>query len=41
MESRINWRFDYGCNRKNTGSKNLQLEPVEITGVTTQERPLR
>ncbi len=41
MESKINWRFDYGFNRKNTNSKNLQLEPGEITGVTTQERPIR
>lgn len=41
MESKINWRFDYGFNRKNTSSKNLQLEPGEITGVTTQERPIR
>lgn len=41
MESKINWRFDYGFNRKNTSSKNLQLEPGEITGITTQERPIR
>lgn len=41
MESKINWRFDYGHNKRNTSSKNLQLEPGEITGITTQERPIR
>lgn len=41
MESKINWRFDYGHNKRNTSSKNLQLEPGEITGITTQERPVR
>lgn len=41
MESKINWRFDYGFNKRNTSSKNLQLEPGEITGITTQERPIR
>lgn len=41
MESTVNWRFDYGMNYKNTGNKNLQLEPGEITGVSSQERPLR
>lgn len=40
IESRINTCFDYGMNYRNTGSDNLQLEPGDIEGVSTQERPL-
>lgn len=40
LESRINTYFDYGCNYRNTQSKNLMLEPGQITGVATQSRPL-
>lgn len=39
IESKINTFFDYGMNYRNTQSKNLQLEPGEITGVATQDRP--
>lgn len=40
MESRINTFFDYGMNYRNTSSTNLMLEPGEITGITSQARPL-
>ena len=40
LESRINTYFDYGMNYRNTNSNNLMLEPGEITGITSQERPL-
>ena len=40
IESPINTYFDYGMNYKNTQSKILQLEPGEISGVSSQDRPL-
>ena len=40
IESPINTFLDYGMNYRNTFSKNLQLEPGEITGVAVQDRPL-
>uniref|UniRef100_A0AAU8B9W2 Uncharacterized protein n=1 Tax=Dulem virus 42 TaxID=3145760 RepID=A0AAU8B9W2_9CAUD len=40
METKINTFFDYGMNYRNTSSPNLQLEPGEITGVCSQDRPL-
>lgn len=40
MWSKINTRFDYGQNYRNTNSPNLQLEPGTITGVTSQDRAL-
>jgi len=39
MESQFNSFFDYGCNFRNTGNNNVQLEPAEITGVCAQDRP--
>lgn len=39
MESSINTYFDYGMCYKNTQSKNVQIEPGEITGVVSQSRP--
>lgn len=39
MESSINTYFDYGMCYKNTQSKNVQIEPGEITGVVSQARP--
>lgn len=38
-ESKINTMFDYGCNFKNTQSKNIMLEPGSITGIAQQDRP--
>lgn len=40
LETKVNTFFDYGCNYRNTQSHNLQLEPGEITGYATQDRPL-
>lgn len=40
METKINTFFDYGMNYRNTQSPNLQLEPGEITGISSQDRPL-
>lgn len=40
MESKINTFFDYGMNYRNTQGRNLQLEPGDIEGVSSQERPL-
>lgn len=40
IESSINTLFNYGMNYKNTHSPNLMLDPGEITGIYTQERPL-
>lgn len=40
MWSKINTRFDYGQNYRNTNNPNLQLEPSTITGVTSQDRAL-
>lgn len=40
LESSINTFFDYGMNYRNTQNKSLQLEPGEITGITSQDRPL-
>lgn len=40
MESEINVQFDYGYNYRNTQSKNLLLEPGEIKGIVSQDRPL-
>lgn len=40
IESTINTLLDYGMNWRNTYSKNLQLEPGEITGVSVQDRPI-
>lgn len=39
MESVINPYFEYGLNYRNTQSKNVMVEPGEIVGVTTQDRP--
>lgn len=39
LESPINTFFDYGMGYKNTQSKTVQLEPGEISGVTSQDRP--
>ena len=39
MESQFNSFFDYGCNFRNTGNNNVQLEPAEITGICAQDRP--
>lgn len=40
MESTINQYFDYGMNYRNTNNANLQAEPGEIKGVTSQDRPI-
>ena len=40
LESRINTCFDYGYNYRNTNSKNLLLEPGQISGICSQDRPL-
>lgn len=40
MESTINQYFDYGMNYRNTNNANLQTEPGEIKGVTSQDRPV-
>lgn len=40
MWSKINTRFDYGQNYRNTNNPNLQLEPGTITGITSQDRAL-
>lgn len=40
IETPINTYFDYGMNYMNTQSKTLQLEPGEISGVASQDRPL-
>lgn len=40
MESKINTFFDYGMNYRNTSSANLMLEPGEIKGIYSQDRPL-
>ena len=40
MESTINTMLDYGMNYTNTQNDNLMLEPGEITGIATQDRPL-
>ena len=40
MESTINQYFDYGMNYRNTNNANLQAEPGEIKGVTSQDRPV-
>lgn len=40
VESRINTCFDYGMNYYNTHNNNIQSEPGDITGVSTQERPM-
>lgn len=39
MESVINPYFEYGLNYRNTQSKNVMVEPGEVVGVTTQDRP--
>ena len=39
LETKINTFFDYGMNYRNTQSPNLQIEPGEITGVCSQDRP--
>lgn len=39
LETKINTFFDYGMNYRNTKSPNLQIEPGEITGVCSQDRP--
>lgn len=39
LETPINTYFDYGMDYKNTQCKSVQLEPGEITGVTSQDRP--
>lgn len=41
MESIINTRFDYGMNYRNTHNTNLTLESSQITGLQSQDRPLR
>lgn len=41
MESTINTRFDYGMNYRNTGNPNMTLESSQITGLSSQDRPLR
>lgn len=40
LESKINTYFDYGHNYRNTSSKNLLLEPGQISGICVQDRPL-
>lgn len=40
MESIINTFFDYGMNYRNTQNTNLQLEPGDIEGIASQNRPL-
>lgn len=40
MESEVNVRFDYGHNYRNTRASNLLLEPGQIEGITSQDRPL-
>lgn len=39
LESTINTYFDYGMGYRNTQSKNVQIEPGEISGVASQARP--
>lgn len=39
MESIINTCFNYGMNYRNTQSKTVMLEPGEITGIVSQDRP--
>lgn len=39
IESSINNFFNYGYNYTNTSSKNIQIDPGEITGIAVQERP--
>lgn len=41
MESTINTRFDYGMNYRNTHNPNMTLESSQITGLSSQDRPLR
>jgi hypothetical protein len=40
LSSTINTYFDYGQNYRNTQSANLMLEPGQIEGIASQERPL-
>lgn len=39
MESVINPYFEYGLNYRNTNSANVMVEPGEVTGVVSQDRP--
>lgn len=40
MESTVNTFFDYGMNHRNTVNPNLQLEPGNIDGIASQDRPI-